>query len=61
MKQLLGLMLMMMYAGMANAGQVTVPNTFTSGTKARAAEVNANFTALEQGVNDNDARITQRL
>ena len=43
----------------AYAGQVTVPNTFVSGTKAKASEVNANFSAVQQGINDNDARISQ--
>ena len=40
------------------AGNVTIPNTFTDGTAAVAAEVNANFSALEAEVDDNDARIT---
>ena len=39
------------------AGPVTIPNTFTAGTPARAAEVNANFTAVATAVNDNDARV----
>lgn len=43
---------------MALAGELTIPNTFTSGTEARAAEVNANFTAVETEVDDNDSRIT---
>lgn len=42
----------------AVAGSVTVPNTFVAGTKAVAADVNANFDAVETAVNDNDARIT---
>lgn len=41
----------------ATAGPLTIPNTFESGTPARAAEVNENFTALAEQVNDNDARI----
>lgn len=41
------------------AGSLTIPNTFTSGTTARASEVNANFSAIETAVDDNDARITQ--
>lgn len=40
------------------ASSVTIPNTFTSGTPAVAAEVNANFDALAVGVNDNDSRVT---
>jgi hypothetical protein len=41
----------------AFAGDVTIPNTFTAGTTAKAAEVNANFAAVEAAVDDNDARI----
>ncbi len=33
--------------------EVTVPNTFVSGTAAVAAEVNDNFTTVANGVNDN--------
>ncbi len=44
--------------GTATAGNVTIPNTFSSGTPAVAAEVNANFNALATEVNDNDSRIT---
>ncbi len=40
------------------AGSLTIPNTFTSGTKALASEVNANFSAVKTEVDDNDARIT---
>jgi hypothetical protein len=39
------------------AGSVTLPNTFTAGTPARASEVNANFSAIKSAVDDNDARI----
>ena len=39
------------------AGSVTLPNTFTSGTQAKASEVNANFNAVANQVNDNAARI----
>lgn len=41
------------------AGSITVPNTFTGGTTASAAEVNANFDAVKSAVDDNDARITE--
>ena len=34
------------------ADPVVVPNTFTAGTPAKASEVNANFTALANAVND---------
>lgn len=40
------------------ASDVTIPNEFTAGTPARAGEVNANFSALAQAVNDNDTRIS---
>lgn len=39
------------------AGDLTIPNTFTAGTAAVAAEVNDNFSAVEAEVDDNDARI----
>jgi len=45
-------------AAPALASEVTIPNTFTSGTTASAAEVNANFSALATGVNDNHSRIS---
>ncbi len=35
------------------AGEVTIPNTFTANTKAKASEVNANFTAVKTAVDDN--------
>jgi hypothetical protein len=41
------------------AGNVTIPNNFTPGTKALAAEVNANFSAVETAVDDNDGRIAE--
>lgn len=40
------------------AGNVTIPNTFVSGTAASASEVNANFGAIKAEVDDNDNRIT---
>ncbi len=55
----LWIVLASMVVTQAYAGQVTVPNTFVSGTKAKASEVNANFSAVQQGINDNDARISQ--
>ena len=39
------------------AGEVTIPNTFHSGSPAMAAEVNANFTAVKTAVDDNDSRV----
>ncbi len=55
----LWIVLASMVVTQAYAGQVTVPNIFVSGTKAKASEVNANFSAVQQGINDNDARISQ--
>ena len=40
------------------AATVTIPNTFTSGTPAVAAQVNDNFTAVADAVNANDSAIT---
>lgn len=40
------------------AGNLTIPNIFISGTPASAAEMNANFDAVEAEVDDNDSRIT---
>ncbi len=40
------------------ASNVTIPNNFTSGTPAVAADVNANFGAVETAVDENDGRIT---
>ena len=39
------------------AGSVTIPNTFTANTTAKASEVNANFSAVKTAVDDNDNRI----
>jgi hypothetical protein len=47
--------LVAMQAGFAD--DLTVPNTFTANTPARAAEVNENFTAVEASVDDNAADI----
>lgn len=41
----------------ALAGEVTLPNTFAAHTPAVAAEVNANFTAVKNAVDDNDSRV----
>jgi hypothetical protein len=41
------------------AGQVTGLITFTSGSTARAADVNANFTAVKTAVDDNAAKLAK--
>lgn len=48
----------LLFSGMA-IGQTQVPNDFTAGQPARAAEVNANFDALETAVDQNTAAIQQ--
>lgn len=50
-----------MASGNAYASSITIPNSFTNGTVADAGEVNANFTAVETGVDDNDLRIDALL
>jgi tail collar domain/collagen triple helix repeat protein len=44
-------LLTMAAAAGAQSGQVTIPNTFTAGTPARAADVNADFSAVATAVN----------
>lgn len=46
-------------AGTTQAGTVTIPNMFTAGTPAKAADVNANFDAVKTATNDNDSRISK--
>ena len=52
-------MSLFIFAGFTStqAGKVTIPNTFHSGIQAVAAEVNANFTAVETAVDDNNSRV----
>jgi hypothetical protein len=45
--------------GGAASAQVSVPNTFTAGTPARAADVNANFQALVTAVNTLSSRVSK--
>lgn len=58
MKQLIILAVVLLYAGWAQAAALTVPNSFVSGAPAVAAEVNDNFTAVKDAVDDNDSRIS---
>lgn len=57
--RLLGLMLLCAFAGNTLAQTTTVPNTFTPGTPARAAEVNENFQTLATAINNLAARVTK--
>lgn len=41
-----------------SAGQIEIPHSFTAGTKAIAAQVNENFTALVGESNSQDSRIS---
>lgn len=57
----LGLSSAVLMLGTAHEGKASsaeIPNTFTAGTTAFAAEVNANFTAVKAAIDDNDSRIT---
>jgi hypothetical protein len=54
---LTGLLAMALSTG-ALAGEVTGYTGATSGTPANAADINANFTALIEAINDNNQRIT---
>lgn len=40
-----------------HAAEVTIPNTFQSGSTAVAAQVNGNFSAVKNAVDDNDSRV----
>lgn len=57
MKRLLVLLFICLNATAAFASDVTIPNDFVGGTTASAAEVDANFSAVETAVDDNDARL----
>lgn len=43
---------------LAVASSVSVPHTAVAGTPARASEVNQNFEAVSQAINDNHSRLT---
>ena len=47
----------LLMVGVAAAAPVNGLTTFTSGTQARASEVNGNFTAVKTAVDDNNTRI----
>jgi hypothetical protein len=49
---LCGIFALVLLAQASNAPTVTVPNTFTPGTPAKAEDVNANFTALATAINN---------
>lgn len=51
------LCLLTLVASPVLASEVTIPNEFSAGTAAKAAEVNANFNAVKTGVDDNYARL----
>jgi hypothetical protein len=57
----LGLICLVALATLGNTAmaQVTVPNTFTSGTPAKASEVNANFQALATAINSLSDRVAK--
>jgi len=58
-KILIGTVAAMLFCSVniANAATLTIPKTFTAGTPAVAADVNANFTAAATSVNDIEGRL----
>ena len=46
-----------LFTGTATAGNVTIPHTFTSGSKAVATQVNDNFNAVKTAVDHNQTQI----
>ncbi len=57
-KQTLSTMAVLLAVSSLTASDVVLPTTFVADTTAVASEVNANFTALQTGVNDNNTRLT---
>ena len=47
-----------MFSTPLQAGELTIPNSFTAGTPALAEEVNSNFKAVATEVNDNNIRVS---
>ena len=52
---------LMVAGSMVMAGSVTIPNHFTSGTKAMASEVNGNFAAVKTAVDGNAGDISTNV
>ena len=52
-----GSAIMLLAVNSLSAGELQVPNQFNSGDATSAAQMNANFSAVETAVNDNDQRI----
>jgi hypothetical protein len=48
-----------LFVSLGASAQVTVPNTFSTGTAASAAAVNSNFTALVNAINATNARVAK--
>ena len=46
----------LLFCAHSNASEVEVPTTFVSGTVAKASEINGNFKALADGINDNNVK-----
>jgi hypothetical protein len=42
---------------LAQAGDLSIPNSFSAGNTTSASDVNQNFAVIETAVNDNDARL----
>lgn len=59
MKNIFALGLGLVIAAPALAGEVDIPNQFSAGTRAVAAQVNANFSAVENAIDDNARRIVE--
>ena len=58
---LAALAVFLVIGGSAKAGQLTIPNSFSSGATASASAVNANFTAVKAAVDDNNSRINTNI